>query len=390
MQRLVTIVANGDVAIQDTSGLEAYNQSAQFLGAGVKGGSSVTFKVGEGQWDRIRPQLVELSQRRIPQPSAPGKTWPLMTYQVDFLPGSRPSIDQVEGTLSVGGGAQTVTLRGTNFVGGTKAEYTILAGTTRSLRFVAVMKGPAGENVTINLAKASGAGSVTTIIGKDGAVVINVIPAAGGPGANAIAAQIAASTPAATFVVATGGGTGVVGVFNGIKMTGGDGNGHARIMVPSVPKTGWLHLVATKTGNDQNLITLTINAGAVGNTVVVTGTNIVVNRTSATPQITAVRDAIIADSGVGGAASLVIATLVGTDGTLAGTTKTYANGGSGETPAITIGGGACTIVSVADTAIVLSVTGAQLTTAGVANGEQAVIVMRGNYGLVSAQLSAGA
>ncbi len=387
MLRLITITANGELALQDTSGLEAYNQGAQFLGAGVKGGVSVAFKVGEGTWDRIRPQLVELSQRRTPQPLNPSKSLPLMTYTVEMLPGQRPQLDQVEGALSVGGGAQTITVRGSNLIPGVQAEYTILAGTTRSLRFVAVRKGPAGERVKINLAAATGAGSVTTTIGKDGAVTIDVVPAAAGAGANAIAAQIAANAPATKFVVATGGGTGVVGVFRGITMLGGDGGGVALLDVPSVLKTGWLRCEATKPGNNQNLVTLTLVTGAGADTVVVAGSSITVNRISATPLISAVVTAINANAS---AAALVAASLVGTDSALAALAKTYLYGGAAETPTVTLGGATPTIVSHSDTAIVLSITGAAATAAGVAALEQAVLSIRTNYGLLSAQIAATA
>ncbi len=381
MRRKITITAYGDFSLQDYTGLEAYSHGRQWTSVGGESGDTIVFTVGEGTWNRIREQLSELSQRRVPIVGT-SHTQPLLTYTVETLPGQRPRLHQVEGTLSVSGGTQTVVLRGTNMIPGAKAETSINTGTSE-LTFTAVRKGPSGNLPVVNLATATGAGSVTVRPGADGNVTIDVVPPAAAPGANAIAAQIAANSTAALYTVAAGGGTGTVGPCRGIQMRDGDGAGVAFLVVPRT--TNYLHSLlveAVKPGNDGNMITLTLDAASGAGSVNVSGNDITVVPAAAGPDGDDVATQIAANAA---AAALIKCTGVAT--AVPVITKTYLAGGAGETPSVTIAGAAATITVHTDLAITCTTTGTLLTAAGAAASEQAVIDVVTNYSILSAQLA---
>jgi hypothetical protein len=384
MRRKITIAAYGDFSLQDYTGLEAYNHGRQWTSVGGTTDDTIEFVVGEGTWNRIREQLVELSQRRVPIVGT-SHTQPLLTYTVELLPGLRPRLHQVEGSLSLAGATQTVVLRGSNMICGTQAVTSINTGTSE-LTFTATRKGPSGNLPVINLAAATGAGSVTVKPLADGNVTIDVVPPAAAPGANAIAAQIAANSTAALYTVATGGGTGTVGPCTNIRMADGDGAGVAFLVVPRT--TNYLHSLlveAVKPGNQGNLISLTLSAASGAGSVTVSGNDITVVPAAAGPDGDDVATQIAANAA---AAALIKCTGVAT--AVPVITKTYLAGGSGETPSVTIGGAAATITVHTDAAITCTVTGAALTAAGGVAAEQAVIDVVTNYSILSAQLAVGA
>ena len=424
---LVSVVAYGNATLQDLLGIEAYARPGSWVSQSLSFGSSVSFEVPGTVWTRVRSQLNGLAQRRIPAldaagvPTGTGKTQPILTYSMEWVPGDRPRIHQVEGAPLDLSTPANLTLRGTNLLGGTAASKIVQTwssayaygnpGTrtyTRavdSLRFDAVNKGPLGNKIAFSI-EAAGSASVVTTIGEDGEVYVKITPATGASNSTAIAAQVAGDTDASAFITATAlvasaaigptatsiGGNGPSpggltpsqsGQIAKIYLDGGDGGGLARLDIPAVAgvPTDRLVLTSAKGGNDRNTITVTFVSGS--NAVAVSGNDITVTRGSDT----SIADLVTAING-SGARALVVASAVGDDSlTLSRVmAKSWLYGGGGETPVATIAGAASTVVSQSDTAMVLSVTNTALVAAGAAVGEVAVVQVQMNYGLVAASI----
>lgn len=391
--RRVTVTAFGNFPIQTFLGLEAQNpgtlNTVNFTTGDVK-----TFDWTESQWSQMRPVLEKQSQKRIIQLDpvsgfATSRTKPLMTYVVERFPGDRPRLHQVEapvGGLSVGGAAQTTTLRGENLIAGISAFAIFKKGTPSQLTVFAARKGP-GERVSIEILAPSGGGSVAVAIAADGGITVTVTPAAAGPGAIAIAAQINGSAPAALWVSAAGAGAGTVGVIPRTTLTNGAGAGIAYSNFPTAVATAFLEIEAQKPGNQGNTISLVFAAPAGAGSVVVVGNKITVTPAAAGPDLTAIAAQINADAV---ASLLVLATARGAGATVLTTpvAETFLVAGAGETPTIKIGGAVATILTHDDTSIAASVTGAALTAAGVAIGDIAIVTLLTDYQMLTGQMTA--
>jgi len=429
---LVTITTYGQGALSDILGLEVYAKPGTWVSTSFSFGQTVSFEVPNGVWGRIRSQLSALSQRRIPAMDVlgvalgTGHTQPLISYSVDYVPGDRPRVHQVEGVPLSVGTPLALTLRGENLLGGLVASSMITTfeasfsygypGTAtykkakNVLRFDALAKGPLGNQIAYSIQPESGAGSVTVTLGSDGLVYVKIVPAAAASTSTAIAAQVG-STNASAFMTATAliasapvpptvgapGGNGPspggatpsnAGQLDRVYLSGGDGGGIAVIDVPVVAgvPTNRLRVTANKAGNDGNFLTLTLLMSQLANSVVVTGTNIVVSRTGATETVA---NLVAALAGSAPAAALVTASAVGA-GAVGALTKSWFYGGAGETPSAKVAGAPATITAHTDTSIVMTVTAPALATAGALAGEQGMIQIAMNYGLVSAPVTLAA
>ena len=432
----VTITAYAQGSIADDLGLEPQATGASWVSSPTGFGLTTTFVVTGATWTRLRPKLAQLSLRRIPAyntstgvPLGKGKTMPYMTYTVEWVPAGRPRIHQIEGgPLSLAAPAN-VTLRGTGFLGSTNAYAIIQQATTGYIdrlpgtrtvprtvevfRVTSVLAGPIGNRVSLTISPASGAGAVfvTPDTSTDeGGVNIRVVPAAGASNTTAIAAQINGDAVASTFITATatvasialsptivnpltgpvGGGNremaSVAVLKDKLRLSQGDGSApaSASFFVTAGAYANRLRVVSARAGNDRNIISLTVNMAQGSNTVVVTGTDIVVNRTGATETIA---NLVTAINGSAQAAALVTASAVGA-GSLGAQDKTWLEGGAGEPVIATIAGAPARVVSQTDTAIVLAVTNPDLVAAGVSVGEIAVIQLLMHYGLATATMGA--
>jgi len=427
----VTVVSYVQGEILDKLGLEAYSNNAPWVASAFAPGLTTTFDVSGAVWSRLRSELMKLSQMRIPAYNTStgaalgtGATMPAITYSAEWLPGGRPRIHQIEGApLSLADPAN-LTIRGTGFLGAQYAKVSISKSTsgfgemvyppTRMVprlvevfRVTSVLPGPAGNNISISIAAASGAGSVTTTyVASRNEINIRVVPAAGSSTTTAIAAQINGDSVASTFVTATAVVASIaltpteLNVNSGptgsepnvaqsvlkdrMFLTGGDGSSPATadLLVSGTSMANRLKIVSTKAGNDRNLITITINASQGANSVSVSGNDITVDRTTATTAIATLASAINANTA---AAALVTASAVGS-GSIGAVSKTWLRGGAGESVSITIGGAATTVVSQTDTAIEVSTTNAALLAAGVAAGDVVSLQMVMHYGLVHASV----
>lgn len=401
----ITVVANVPSVIQDVLGLEALAPEARFLRISANGGETLVARCTGVVWDRIRPQLRKLSQMRVPAVDATGavianRTRPALTYSMEWIPGDRPRIHQVEGSISVGGGA-SLTVRGENLLPGLKGvlriyreRVTLLnpltAGKTPLynnpellMTFTSVQKGPGAGNIGIWIKEASGAGSVTVEEYADGNVRITIVPAAGASDTTAIAAQVAASTLASVWITAAAviAGAQVAPFANKAAVSGpnvtasrpfrflqgGDGTGSAfaDFLVAGTDPTNRLRLQAQRGGNQGNLINVKILASQGADAVTVSGNDILVTRTAATTTLANLATAINANAN---AAALVRATAVGA-GSLGSVEKTFLAGGAGEQAVAQIGGAPATITLHTDTDMVLTATSGALGTAGVVAGE---------------------
>lgn len=412
----VTISAYAPLAIMDELGLEHGTLGAEFSAKSLNAGETATFRVSGPVWDRIRPLLRRLSQRRVPALDANGalvvgKTMPAMTFTQTWVPGGRPAVNQIEGTVSAGGGA-TLTVRGSGLIPGIKAQLRFYrqriqmntlgpAGLTQmylpqeqTMTITAKAVGPVGNRIGVLIREASGAGSVAVEEGIDGLVRITVTPAAGSNTVTAIKAQIDGDALAAAWVTVTADiGSALVpatlssGAIQGPNvsptqlpfqfLTGGDGTGIAiaDILVSGTDPTNRLRITAQRAGNQGNMITLTIVYDALGaNGVAVSGTNITVTRTATTSLATLVS----AINGNASAAALVVASAVGS-GNILSATRTYLFGGAGEQPSVTVGGAVASITSHTETDMVVTATSGALSTAGVAAGEIATVSLLIDY-----------
>jgi hypothetical protein len=440
----VSIQPNGMVAMNDILGIEAYAPDAHFISMGGQLGETVTFLCSGGVFDRLRPELDRLSQTRIPQtdslgnPVAGGKTWPAITYQVELVPGARPAITWVHpGSLSAGGsGTQALTAHGSGLVAGTQSQYVFLSNPINAssgafqpetsvptstppvpvLTLTAVRKGPAGNLIGFNLYPALGAGSVSTVFGVDGSITVSVVPAAGASDSTSIAAQIAGNAVAASIMTAVANvasfqipatvnpslsfalGASAAGQSQSVVLLGsqynnqgipnGAGMGVAFFDFVGSAGTGRLHLEAVLAGNDQNMVSLTVNLGQVGNSVSVTGKAITVNRTEAVGTGVTITNLVSAINGNASAAALVTASAVGTGGDhmTQNLLKSYLYGGAGELPSATVGGVAATITSYTDTSVGLSANVTGILSAGAASGDELQVAIRANYALIQASI----
>jgi len=421
----LTLIGYGNFSVADEIALETMAPEAQFRGQTLDQDiNSVVVRMTEASWDRIRPRVRDMSQRRIPAVDAngaavPNVTRPAMEYSVVPVPARLPRLTQIEPTAPVSLVTDGVlTLRGVNLLGGMPAEYDVitqsgntLPGMTGQRRFArgvrvlhlqAVPLGPVGNRIGVRFAAASGAGSVSVKMKRDGEILIDVVPASGSDDATSVAAQIAASA-AALFVTATA----IVGSakvpptnqdqspLSAVQVIrqpyamlhGGDGGGVAEVnfLVSGTDPTNRLRIVAQKAGTPSNGIRVKLVMDQGSNSVSVSGKTITVNRTGSTETIA---NLVTAINGNASAAALVAASAVGS-GSL-DDCDAYLYGGSGEEPVATVGGASAAITGHTDSAMVLSVTAAALGTAGVANLEDAVIqVVMGTEQLQGQQTAGG-
>jgi hypothetical protein len=431
----ITVTGYGQGAIQDILGLEAYAKPGSFTSHNVTFGITATFQVTGSTWTRLRPLLEDLVSRRIPAvdatgtPLFSGKTQPMISYTMDWVPGDRPRVHRV-GTLPLSIAVPAdLTLYGTNLLAGTAATSIVQSwsavysygfpGTPtysaprNALKFTSQTKGRVGNKISYSI-KPEGSASVTTTMNAEGDVHIEIVPATGASDSAAIAAQVVANPLAFTFVDCVNllapdtapiaptatqiGGFGPSpggltpsssGLIGRVYLLGGDGGGLAQLDVLPAGVTdpsNRLTLVATKAGNQQNFITFTLLVGQAGNSVTVTGTNIVVSRILPNPTITAVEAAI---DGNAAASALVTASTVGVGATtLSGVSKSWLHSGGGETPTVQIAGAVASVVSQTDTQMVVRTTNGALVTAGAVAGEEATVQVQMNYGLVTAPIGA--
>lgn len=420
----ITVVANAPSVAQDVLGLEASTPEAQFTRLSVDGADTVIVRCSGSVWDRIRPQLRKLSQARIPAVDANGvviplRTRPALSYSMKWVPGDRPRIHQIEGSVSVGGGA-ALTVRGENLIPGHKAVLNIYrervnlgsfsaAGKTPLynkpellMTFTAVQKGPGGNNIGVWIKEASGAGSVTVEEYADGKVLITIVPAAGASDTTSIAAQVAGSALASVWISATAviaaqqvapfaNKQAIVGP-NAVPqrpfrfLQGGDGTGSAfaDLLVAGTDPTNRLRLQAQRAGNQGNLINVTIRMNQGSAAVTTTGNSIVVDFTQANRTLAQVAAAINGDAA---ASALVRATAVGA-GNLVDVARTYLACGAGEQAVAQIGGAPAAITLHTDTELVATATAGALATAGVAAGEVVGVNLLLDYKVLSASIVA--
>lgn len=403
----ITVVANSPSVVQDVLGLETTSPEAVFTRLSTDGGETVIVRCSGSVWDRIRPQLRKLSQTRIPAVDGngvviPGRTRPALTYSMEWVPGDRPRIHQVEGAISVAGGA-SLTVRGENLIPGIKASLNIYreripgvsygaAGKTPLynkpeilMTFTAVAKGPVGNNIGVLIKEASGGGSVSVEEYADGKVLITIVPAAAASTTTAIAAQVAGSALASVWITATAviAGAQVAAFADKQAIVGpnvvaqrpfrflqnGDGTGvaFADLLVSGTDPTNRLRLQAQRAGNQGNLISVKIRMSQGGAAVTTTGNAIVVDFTQATRTLAQIVAAINGDAA---ANALVQATAVGA-GSLGSVEQTYLAGGAGEQASAQIGGAPAAITLHTDTDMVLTASIAALGAAGVLAGEVA-------------------
>lgn len=420
----ITVIANAPSVAQDVLGLEASTPEAQFTRLSVDGGDTVIVRCSGAVWDRLRPQLRKLTQMRIPALDTngaviPNHTRPAISHTMEWVPGDRPRIHQVEGSVSVAGGA-ALTVRGENLIPGLKATLNIYrervnpgsfgaAGKTPLynkpellLTFTAVQKGPGGNNIGVLIAAASGAGSVSVEEYADGKVLITIVPAAGASDTTSIAAQVAGSALASVWISATAviaaqqvapfaNKQAVVGP-NAVPqrpfrfLAGGDGTGSAfaDLLVSGTDPTNRLRLQAQRAGNQGNLINVTIRMSQGAAVVTTTGNSIVVDFTQANRTLAQVAAAINGDAA---ASALVRATAVGA-GNLVDVARTYLACGAGEQAVAQIGGAPAAITLHTDTDLVATATAGALGTAGVVAGEVAGLNLLLDYKVLTASLVA--
>jgi len=410
----ITVTAIADIALNELTGLESAAPEAQFTWLTASGGGTVVEVVCTGStFDKLKPYLRNLSQSRV-KISGSSRTMPVMSYVVDDVPGGRPVLHQSEGDVSVGAGA-ALTLRGQGLIPGTQARLELRrqtltntigpAGITRqynapetTFRVTAVQYGPAGNLIEFAIMPESGAGSVTTEEYADGVVKITVVPAANASNSTAIAAQIAGDALASVWITSTAViANAPIKPFRGklegpnagsnnpvaMNLKGGDGSGvaFADLLVAGVNPTNRLRIQAQRVGNQGNLINIQLRGGQVGDTVVVTGNSIVVNRIAAATAIGTLATAINANAA---ANALVQATAVGA-GNLGNVGPVYLACGAGEQAVATVGGAPATITLHTSTSMVVTASPAALVAAGVAVGEVAITNVRLDYKVLNSQ-----
>ncbi len=387
----IVIVAYGDGAIQDIEALEG-NAPGNATTQGFKAGTTTTFRVTKRAYDsRVGAQLETLASQRVlllDGLTDAKRTRPLITYTVTEVAKPDVRIDQINGAISYAVAAPpNVTLKGANLICGLKAVGTVGSGVSL-LTVTAVDKGPGGNKHRVVLKAGNATSSVVTTIGQDGDVTITVTPTVA-QRADLIAAQINANALAAAFVVATGGGTGKVFCPQTVILSGGEGDGIADRLFPSVLATSWLRVRANAPGNEYNGISIKIVAPAGAGSVVQTGTGLTslftVTPAAGVITVSAIAAQINANAA---AAALITATAVGVSNlSPSAFGPKFLYFGSGLTVVATIGGAPATVVSYTDVQIVVSATAAALLAAGLVAGEVGLFNLRGSFGKLEVQLT---
>ncbi len=381
----VTVTAYSALSLADQLGLEASDilRDMPFIAKYFNPGDVKTFDVSENQWNRLQFLLERLSLKNFPVLDAnglkTGKFRSIIAYSAEQVPGNRPRFLRARGPLSLGSATNTLTIDGENLIRGYAARGSIGRGTAK-LDLVAQRKGPEGNNVTVEVLAASGAGSVTTThsTATQGTTVrIKVVPAAAGPGSNAIAAQINADTLANFYVEASGNGTGTV-LAAIVTLSTGEGAGIAYEYFTNEDDET-LFITARKPGNGGNHISIKINAASGAGSVSVTGSAITVVPAAAGDTIddvvtqinaNAAAAALVEASGTGSASTGVIA-------------QTWLHGGCGEDAVLKVGSVTAVITAYSDTQIVATVDGTVLS--GYAAADQAVINLFVGFSKLSMQ-----
>jgi len=424
----ITVTALSAVAMTDVLGLEASTPEAIFTRLSASNGETVVIRCSGAVWDRLRPQLRKLSQRRIPAltPAGvviPGRTAPAMTYTQEWIPGDRPRIHQVEGSLVVGSDC-TLQIRGENLLPGARASLTIFrepvnvgsfaaAGTTplysppqAIIRFTAVAKGPIGNQIAVLIRAPSGAGSVAAQEYADGKVLLSIVPPAAGT-ASLIETLVNTDPVSSVWISATAlVGAAVVAPFSGSGeivgpnvapqlpyrfLSGGDGTGVAvaDVLVSGTDPANRLRLTAQRGGNQGNLINLTVRVNQAANAVTVTGNSIVVDRTAANVSLTTL--AGLLNTAASAQNALVEASVVGSGAsTITDVAQLYLAGGAGEQLTAQIGGATARVRVHTDTGVELFATAAALATAGVLANEVVQINLLLDYQRLSSVVMAEA
>lgn len=422
----IRVVATSALAMADVLGLEASTPEAIFTRLSASDGETVVIRCSGAVWDRLRPQLRKLSQRRVPVMSGgvpvPGSSMPAMTYTQEWIPGDRPRVHLVNGTVTAATDS-TVVVTGENLIPGAKAKLDIVrqtvtdggfqpAGTVALytqpeivLTITAVAKGPIGNQIGILIKAASGAGSVSVQEFADGHVQVTVVPAAGTNTATAIAAQINGDPVASAWVTASAvigaalippfagngpiAGPNVADLLPWQYLSGGDGAGLAVVdfLAVALDPTDRVRISAQRSGNQGNMISVRLRLNQAGNVITVSGNDITIDRTAASVSLTALAAAINTTAG-NPWEPLINATVVGTGATLitADVGKTYLAGGAGEQVSAQIGGAPATIRLQSDVGMTVDVLGADLTSAGVASGDVALLNLLLDYQRLSASL----
>lgn len=256
--------------------------------------------------------------------------------------------------MTGGGTTDTIlTFGGTNLISGETASYTHGSG-SRALVLTSVRKGPIGEVYIVNILAPSGAGSVVSTYGIDGAITFDVTPAVAGPGAIAVAAQINGSRMG-QYIGAVGGGTGAVSKQSNIKLTlngRSAGAGVAYVDLATSAARTKLHIKSVIPGNPGNEISVILGTPAGGGSVTVLRKRITV--VPAAAATTALEVATQINNSA--AAALVTASVLGTNGdAVALVSESFLYGGAGLSPTLTLGTGTATILSYSDTSITCGV-----------------------------------
>lgn len=396
MIKRLSITARGDLAFQDYRGLQG------ILSGAVKAGETRSYDLTTEQWNGIRPTFTKLSQKRIELIESSlrtGRYQPLLTYVVDQVPGGRPRVHQIEGTISAAGATQTLTLRGESLIQGFQSQVIVKKNTAAQITFQATRKGPIGDKVAVKINKVpatTNAGSVTVTRRPHGGALIEVTPpdvgtSASGGQAGAIVSQINAVAEAARFVTAIGAGTGLVGPIDTVSLTGGDGEGIAHLDLFTLVAGSYLRIEAQVPGNGGNGISIKFLTPSGGGTVVADATakTLIVTPAAAAMTLTAVA-AQINGSAIG--KTMVKATVIGTGSTAFATAAIgwqYLYGGSGDDVVVKVGGMPVRVTAYSDTAITVAFEGAggapdMLAAAGIAATEQALVTVLSDYGVIQA------
>lgn len=396
MTKRLSISARGELVFQDYHGLQG------ILSGSLAAGQSRSWEMTNEQWNEIRQTIVKLSQRRVELIESgvrTGRFQPLMTYSVDTLPGGRPRVYQIEGGVQIDGATQSLVVRGENLIQGVAAQLTSKKNTSAQIVFTATRKGPVGNRVAVKInpvPSTTNAGSVRVTRRPNGGALIEVTPpdagtSATGGQAGAIVTQLIANAEAARFVTASGSGSGLVGNLPESALVGGDGTGMAFFDVMSAVAGSYLRLEARAPGNGGNGISVKfMTPGSAGIVVDAAAKTIIVTPASAGsgPQIGAIATQINAHDE---ARKLIKATGIGTTSTVLGAPIgwNYLHGGAGDDVVAKVGGAVVRITDYTDTAVTLGFEGSGdpadvLTGAGLATGEQALVTILSDYGVIQA------
>lgn len=378
----VTVTPYGSFSVGDYVGNEPYKLDHQFVSMTFAAGDPASdFYCTQQQYDSgIRKALEKLSGMRV---RIPGTRFskPMMVYSVIESPEEVPRLHQIEnGALSIGGGAQTLTLRGQGLIAGRKANATIGSGTGQ-LVFTAARKGPFGERVVVNILRAGSAGVAIVRSTDDSGqplVTVNVTPSSGGGGtqANTIAAQFSGAVT--KYVTAAADGSGLVKPTSGIQLSLGGlhgGAGVAFIDIPSVLARTVLRVESLRPGSKGNGWSVRVNAASGGGSVTVDATARTVVLVPATgsgnTDASVLRDQLNAKATF---AKWLVASVVGTDGDdIPVMGVNYLYGGSDNEPTAQIAGADADVIAYDDTTVQVRITGAALGSAGAAAGEVAMV-----------------